>query len=232
VKGIELFKKEALLVNIDFPDLKLIEKDSKQIICGELILIDSEGVKHKSYSIEIHPVPEYPLRFPLVFEIGGRIPKNVDWHIFESDGHCCLKTYAEELLICKKGLTLANFIENEVKPYFFNQTFRECYGYFNQERAHGITGELEFFFELFRTKDLLQVLNLIYFISKRVEPYRTDDCFCGSREKYRRCHREAFRIMNKFSDLDFQYFRQSIINSSEVINYLTSSASKCPYIPS
>ena len=216
--GFELFYKEAILVKNVFPGLDIMERDFKQIIAGELVLIDNEGIPHKSYSIEIHPVLEYPFRFPLVFETGGRIPVNIDWHIFESDGHCCLKTYAEELLICKKGLTLNSFIEKEVKPYFFNQAFREHHGYFMQERSHGYLGELEFFFELFRTRDLEQLYKLITFTENGLEPHRTDECFCGSREKYRRCHRNAFRVMVQFTNQEIKLFKHKIVHSPQFIN--------------
>ena len=217
VDGISLFRAEAIQISDAFPSLSFLEQDGKPIVAGELELIDAEGVKHGSYFIEIHSVEEYPYRFPFVFETGGRIPRNIDWHIFESDGHCCLKNQPEEILLCKSGINLQVFIEKEVKPYFFNQLFREKHGYFLQERSHGLLGEVEFFFDLFRTSDLLELYELLRFVSKRKEPSRTEDCFCGSRMKYRRCHRDAYRIAIKFTDRELEYFISHLTNSAPFV---------------
>lgn len=211
--GISLFRAEAIQISNAFPSLSFCEQDGRPIVAGELELKGADSVNHGTYFIEIHPVEEYPYRFPHVFETGGRIPRNIDWHIFESDGHCCLKNQPEEFLLCKAGINLPAFIEKEVKPYFFNQLFREKHGYFLQERSHGLLGELEFFFDIFKTKDLLRLYQLLTFIAKRVEPGRTENCFCGSKEKYRRCHREAFRTAIRFSDRELRYFIMQIIQS-------------------
>ncbi len=213
VDRISLFRAEAIQISDAFPSLSFLEQDGKPIVAGELELIDAEGVKHGSYFIEIHAVEEYPYRFPFVFETGGRIPRNIDWHIFESDGHCCVKNQPEEILLCKAGITLPVFIEKEVKPYFFNQLFREKNGYFLQERSHGLLGELEFFFDLFKTKDLLRLYELISHVAKRIEPSRTENCFCGSKEKYRRCHREAYRTTLQFTNEELRYFIRQVIGS-------------------
>ncbi len=213
VDGISLFRAEAISISDAFPSLSFLEQAGKPVVAGQLELKDAEGLHHGSYFIEIHAVEEYPYRFPYVFETGGRIPRNIDWHIFESDGHCCLKNQPEEILLCKTGINLQMFIEKEVKPYFFNQLYREKHGYFLQERSHGLQGELEFFFDLLRTTDLLKVYEFLVFVCKRLEPGRTTVCFCGSKEKYRRCHRDTYRTIEKFTNAELQYFIGEIVNS-------------------
>lgn len=214
VDGISLFRAEAIQISDAFPSLSFLEQDGKPIVVGELELRVAEGVNHGSYFIEIHGVEEYPYRFPFVFETGGRIPRNIDWHIFERDGHCCLKNQPEEVLACQAGINLVGFIEKEVTPYFFNQLFREKHGYFLHERSHGLLGELEFFIELFRTTDLLKLYESMLFVSRRREPSRTEDCFCGSSEKYRRCHRDAYRTTVKFTEAELRYFIGELVNSN------------------
>lgn len=216
--GANLFQIEALKIINEYSKLQLIEKDNQPILCGQLELIDSKGIFCNSYSIEIHPTKEYPWRFPHLFEVGGRIPRNIDWHIFETDGRCCVKSIPEEILRCKKGISLKAFIEDEVKPYFFNQTFREKRGYFLNERSHGFLGELEFFQEVFDTKDLLQIVKFLIFISKRNEPNRVAKCFCGNNEKYRKCHKDAYHKLTSFDDKDFKCFINRIISSNEFVS--------------
>lgn len=201
MNGFNFFKEESITISNMFPGLQPLVKDGKPIVAGTLEMIDQEGIWHTSYTIEIHPVKEYPNRFPFVFETGGRIPHNIDWHVFQ-DGHACLKSQPEEWLACKAGINLVGFIENEVTPYFFNQLHREKHGYFLQERSHGSLGQLEFFFDLLGTTDLLELYRFLQFVRNRKEPTRTENCFCGSGEKYRRCHREAYRQVAQFNDVE------------------------------
>lgn len=218
--GSILFEKEAVNISDAYTGLALIERVGKPIVAGELFLLDNEGVMQDKYAIEIQSVPDYPLKFPLVFETGGRIPRNIDWHIFEPDGHCCLKNQPEEILICRRGIDLKSFIEKEVKPYFFNQAYRERYGYYLHDRSHGLLGQLEFFFDLLKTKDLLKLYRFMTFVRRRVEPTRSENCFCGSGEKYRRCHREAYRTMCEFTDTEIGYFLNELTSCDAFVrNY-------------
>lgn len=128
---------EALLV---FPSLSFMEKDGIPRVKGQIDLLSSDGAFIDQYDVEIVATERFPKTFPYVFETGGKIPTNYDWHVYETDGHCCIKTNPEEMIICNRGITLVGFIEKEVKPYLFNQTFRRLNGYFYQERSHGLKG--------------------------------------------------------------------------------------------
>jgi len=200
------FKAQAIQIHKDFPSLKYSTiQDGSSVVSGELILEDEYGNHIDSYKILITPKSPFPTRFPFVYETGGRIPVNIDWHVF-ADGHCCIKSIPDEILICRKGFTLKEFIENEVTPYFFNQKFRETNGYFLNERSHGIKGNIEFFQDVFKTKDSPTIIRNLLFIKERTEPNRVSLCFCGSGEKYRNCHRDGYRLINKFSDEELNFF--------------------------
>jgi len=171
--------------------------DGKIMLKGEIDLVDTFGVYRDTYCVEIHSTPGYPYRFPYVFETGGRIPRNIEWHIFESDGHCCIKVEPEEILICKKGISLLDFLDNQVVPYFFNQTFRRLNGYFINERSHGLLGIVEFYKQKLNEENIFRLLGLLKFILKGIEPDRVSLCFCGSGLKYRKCHRDRFRLIRE-----------------------------------
>ncbi|MGF1587183.1 MAG: SEC-C domain-containing protein [Bacteroidales bacterium] len=209
--GFLLFKKEAEILEDDYSGLtfEVDCKDSTPYLSGNIHLEDEKGVIIDSYRILIKPTPKYPNRFPLVFEIDERIPKNIDWHVFP-DGHCCIMTIPEEILICKKGLRLHSFIENQVIPFFFNQKYRELHGYFLKERPHGVAGNAQFFIELFKTQDIQIVLKGLDYIRHRNEPNRVSLCFCGSGKKYRKCHRSAYRELSVFSDDEITLFMKML----------------------
>ena len=183
-----------------YPGLSRHSIDGVDIIKGTIDLIDTFGQHRDTYEIEIHPTSGYPFRFPLLWETGGRIPRNIDWHVFESDGHCCIKVEPEEIIMCKKGISLIDFIDKEVIPYFFNQTFRRINGYFIKERSHGLLGVIEYYQQVLKEQNPFKMVQLLEFIQSGVEPFRTSTCFCGSNLKYRKCHRDGFRLLKQLSD--------------------------------
>ncbi|MFZ2782882.1 MAG: hypothetical protein WAZ36_00675 [Sediminibacterium sp.] len=212
-----LFKDAAQDIDKLYPELNYGEDAGMPMVSGILVLRDDNHNNYDSYNITIRPTKEYPMRFPLVFETGGRLPVNVDWHVFESDGHCCIKTIPEEILICKNKITLNQFIEDHVSPYFAGQSFREENGFYLHERSHGIQGTIEFLKESLITDDLLKVYELLSFIIKQKEPGRTHQCFCGKKMKYRKCHRNAFRTLSLLDVGYLKYFQREIRNSDEYI---------------
>ncbi|OOQ57412.1 SEC-C metal-binding domain-containing protein [Mucilaginibacter pedocola] len=188
------FEKEALALVSNFPSF-IFSKNGEGVpqLAGTLFLNDEQGQQIDSYEIRIVCPDDYPLSFPYVYETNGRIPVNVDWHVY-ADGHACICSVPEEIIACSNGITLEWFFHQQIIPYFFNQKHREMHGYFLNERVHGIEGNQAYFRDLFKTNNLNEISNLIRYIVNNVEPNRVSDCFCGSGNKYRRCHRNAFRI--------------------------------------
>lgn len=204
------FKNEAKNINDYFTELSY--REDEQGLCeiiGSLGLKDDTGALIDSYSIKMVPGEGYPYRFPKVFETGGRLPINIDWHIFP-DGHCCIKTVSEEIFLCKKGLTLHWFIKEQVIPYFFNQKHRELHGYFLRERSHGMRGDLEFFKEHFNTQDENLVLIFLLEVQKKKELKSNAKCMCGSDRKFEKCHRRIIRSTRIFSQIEISYFIDSV----------------------
>lgn len=202
----QLFIKEAKQLQLNFFDFSLIEDEGcNPYIEGRLHLPDREGKFIDSYFIKIEGKDGYPNNLPLVYETAQRIPLNIDWHVFP-DGHCCIVTPPEEFLICKKGITLENFVISYVLPYFHNQLFRELNGYFLNERSHGNEGVKEFFRAKFNTNDSKKISQSLFFMAQKKEPGRTANCFCGSGKKYRKCHKNLFRELSIFSPKQLIYY--------------------------
>jgi len=191
-----LFIEEAKQLQLNFFDFSLVEDEvCNPYIEGMLHLPDEEGRFIDSYSIKIEVKDDYPNSLPAVYETAQRIPINIDWHVFP-DGHCCIVTPPEESLICKKGITLQEYIIKHLVPYFNNQLYRELNGYFLNERSHGNEGIKEFFFSKFKSSDSEKISNWLLFIARKKEPKRTSSCFCGSGIKYRKCHRTLFKELS------------------------------------
>ncbi|QNF34414.1 SEC-C domain-containing protein [Adhaeribacter swui] len=207
MEGYLLFLAQTDEVIVKYPKLKIIESEGQSIIKGEIDIVDSYGKYWTSYEIEIRYSPKFPNRFPILHETGGKIPKIGDWHVYEDSKACCLKIPPEEIIRCKNGISVLEFIEEEVIPYFFNQTHRMEVGYYvNGEYSHGAKGIYEYYSKILGTSGNIKLtIKMLRFIALKSEPKRTSLCFCGSSNKYRKCHREAYRNIAKINSVDLIY---------------------------
>jgi hypothetical protein len=202
-----LFNQEAAQLVQIYPELgHMMAPGEVPYIYGQLLLKDEVGRIITEYSIRVEPGPHYPKRFPWVFETGGRLPVNIDWHVYEELGNCCIASGPEESLICQKGINLTSFVRLQVIPYFFNQLHRERMGFFLRERSHGNLGHLEFFMEAFGTKDFSIVGKLLNEARSRKGSKSNSRCLCGSNRKYRKCHRRAVRKVAVLPDKELDYY--------------------------
>lgn len=215
MNGYTLFKEQAIAVLEKYKELSFKKDDGVPCIFGSLVLNDEYGGIEDTYHIEIKAVADFPNRFPKVFETGGRIPRNVDWHIFEDTGNCCITSPPEEIIICNNGITLLSFIDNQVKNYFYSQIFRNQNGYFLKERSHGSKGWIEFFEETFMTDN---IFNIEFGLNQIIEGKKIDRvsmCFCGSGKKYRKCHKKSYDILSKLSLNDIKFFLYVLKETNE-----------------
>ena len=200
--GYSLFVSEFEAAQKRFPNLKTTVDDSGNCyLYGEIEIRDLiDGKLWETYLIEVRYSEGYPYSFPKVYEKSNKIPKIPDWHV-NSDGTCCIKVHPEELLICREGISLKRFIEEQVLPYFYNQTHRKIEGYYvNGERAHGAEGVAEFYYDELHTTNLETVIRCLNFIATKPRPTRTTFCFCGKKAKFRKCHREAFERLKALGE--------------------------------
>ena len=173
---------------------KVLGEDRRYFIRGDLRIVDGTGKYWESFEVEIHCSVGFPFRFPAVFEVGNKIPRIADWHIYEDSHKCCIAVLPEEIIKCRNGISLIQFVEKEMLPYFFNQTHRRIEGYYVLgEYSHGVEGIFEFFdCELRCGKNPRKIISMIFQIADTERPAGSNNCFCGSGAKFRKCHRTAY----------------------------------------
>lgn len=193
-RGYEVFVTQLDEAVEAYPGLRKALVEEKEILRGVLPVIDKEGRHWEDYEVEIHASEKFPFEFPDLYEISEKIPRIGDWHIYEDKGSCCLKVRPEEIIRCRHGITVTEYIQEEVMPYLFNQTHRRVEGYYvNGEYAHGWLGIYQFYSDLLKTgNDIPETIRLLKFIAINNRPIRTSFCFCYSGVKFRHCHRDAF----------------------------------------
>ncbi len=215
MNGYTIFEEQVSAVIEKYKELSFKIEDGIPCIFGAIILADEYGDIEDTYQLAIKAVINYPYNFPLLFETGGRIPKNFDWHIFEQNGNCCIASPPEEIIICNSGLTLLSFIDNQVRNYFYSQIFRNQNGYFLKERSHGSKGWIEFFEETFMTNNIFNIEFGLNQILEGKKISRVSDCFCGSGKKYRKCHKKSYDILSKLTYDTVRIFIEYLKNTDE-----------------
>jgi len=163
------------------------------VIQGAIDVIDETGKNWGDYNVRIVILPDYPSSPPKLFETGGKIKREKDWHI-NTDGTCCLGPRGKEIQLFTNGGSLITWIDSFVFPFLANHTLKNETGeYANKEYSHGAKGILEFYQDEWGMKDEKLVLQTLQTISGQ-RMSRNQKCFCGSSKKYKHCHEAGAAI--------------------------------------
>jgi len=189
------FEEFKRLIQRQYPSLLLSIDDSKVILTGMLFLRDLEGKEIDHYRIRIVFNDNYPEIEPMVYEIGGRIPKIADRHFYPTETNACLFLIDERYKYYTSSTTIVNFIRQIVEPFFLSQTHYELTGkWLFGDRRHGVFGIIDFYKEILETEDLQVISKFLYALAgDKVKGHW--NCFCGSNSKIRHCH---FELVKEF----------------------------------
>jgi hypothetical protein len=178
---------------------------------SEKMIISDTYIDDK-YDIEIEFLRGFPKQFPLVREVGGRIQqiaekyslKDVrDLHINKIQNNAiCLCPQPAEKLKYPDEIDLVHFMNNLVVPFFYGLSYYDKSGSWPwNEYPHGDLGIFEFYGENKEKNDLSLAKrcykslndneqNKKYITAKNVIKGHSP-CICGSKEKFRKCHKVA-----------------------------------------
>ncbi len=174
-------------VQAAYRNLHFSTRDSVIYLRGSFPISDGKRVIDR-YQIEVEFPIDFPDSLPVVREVGGRIPRNADRHIFEQDGTLCLYVADEEGWVCPDRSDILGFLGGPVRNYFISQTAFELTGTWPfGQRSHGPQGFFEFYAEKLGTSDVRVVLRLMALMRKK-EIKGHWPCPCGSRKRLRNCH--------------------------------------------
>ena len=196
------FENDISVVPNLFNKLKIVEEVGEKFLRGEIDIVGSTGKLWDTYSIEIKGSDSYPLSFPKLFETADAFPKNADWHVYENDFSCCVDVLPNEILLCKKGLNVVEYIKRFIIPYFANQSFRMREGYYLYgEYSHGIFGRIEYYQSKLKAKSPQQLIQMFDLIIKGYSPARTAYCPFCCKMKFRKCHKDVFKKLGTIKEL-------------------------------
>jgi len=176
-----------------FPGLsyRVDEAAGRVFLDGIITLVAECGVP-TSIVVRVEFPSDYPQAEPRIFEVAGHFPHMSDRHFF-ADGQCCLWLPPESRWKPDDPNGLCRFLE-EAAVFFDQQLVYEAEEksiWPGEQRSHGDEGYLEFVQEtLGGDRQLLAVFAPILLGLKTGHIQSNDPCPCGSRRKYKRCHKQ------------------------------------------
>lgn len=175
----------------DYPGLRLKSFDQKwAVYSGNLAFTanyDGRGLIDDEFEVEISFPVSGVIDVPSAKEIGGRIPREPDFHV-NSDGTMCLGAPLDIRRKYKQDSSLRAFINYLLIPFLYSFSFKEKHGYMPfGELSHGEKGISEYYKEFFETDSELSVIELLKIIIE--DNYRGHmPCPCVSGKRLRNCH--------------------------------------------
>jgi hypothetical protein len=155
------------------------------VLQGEIFLPDGD-----SYDIKM-VLDSYPRLFPTVYEVGNRIPRKMDRHIYPDSGSCCFTTRAKSQILLKTVIkTLLLFIDEILIRYLENNSFYEINKrYYTEEYNHGNLGIIEGYKDILQIDDTIKTAKAIIQVARNKKLVIHQNCYCGSGRRLRKCHR-------------------------------------------
>lgn len=167
------------------------ENSKPNYVHGIYELKDNLGNIQGNWNIKINIPNKYPFEFPKLIETSQKIKPSQDTHMGVS-GEACVELDILTDVIGKNGITISEFLDKYVSRYFSWQVLNST-----EHRAeldswgHEIEGKKQFFFEIINSDEVTFISKCLEIIKSRKFPRRNEQCFCGSRVKYKNCHQRG-----------------------------------------
>jgi hypothetical protein len=170
------------------------------------------------YEVQIEPTNRYPNAFPICREVSNLIRLSPEWHV-NSDSSFCITVPQIAEQASFHGITISTFIDKWLFPYLCAQSYRKKNGFYpGGEFAHGYLGTFQFYFDSI-SKNINEVFLVLNWLLSGAKPLaRTNECFCGSRRKFRHCHKKAIENLKNISLETLEFDRNNMIKIVQFIN--------------
>jgi hypothetical protein len=192
-----LHREEIERVRAAYPCLLWSETVAGHALEGSFPVLHG-GKEIDAFSVRIELAKGTRGFVPRVLEVGGRIPRIADRHVYESDGTACIGL-PEELLVATRGepLTLSDFLDGPVRSFFLAQAIFECEGIWPfGDRRHGDDGLHDFYEETFGSRNPIVIGAYLKVLRSRSVRGHWP-CPCGSGYRIRSCHLSEVAAMRR-----------------------------------
>lgn len=189
-----LILKDYQKVLLKFPKIKIFWEEKIFLCKGEVDIFDSENIYWDSFEIKISiPIKKYPKFFPILSIENDRIDKIEDRHI-DKDGVCCVEVEQKQILRARTGITILQFLNEFVIPFFADQLyFEKEVDWASGDYKHDFDGKLQYYHEVSGINNPVDLLFLLKNLDKIQNLNMYSFCFCGSGIKLKYCHKTALK---------------------------------------
>ena len=195
-------------VEAAYPDLRFSIRDGCVLLRGSFPIKENQDVLDR-YVIEVRVPQDFSKRLPVVREIGGRIPWDVDRHV-DGNGEACLFVPDERWKHFPAGGNLRDFLDGPVRSFLIGQSVLDHTGMWPfGQRSHGDAGILEAYAEMFNiSPDRETVMAFLGLLSRR-EIKGHWLCPCGKGKILRKCH--GIKVRELRDKIERDIVRQSLM---------------------
>lgn len=205
-------------------------------VAGRFLVVDINGEELDAFSLSIILPPAYPAELPIVYEVGGRIPRIADRHVF-NNGSACIFMPDDRWRCFPIDSSFANYLEGPLRNYFLSQLYYEETGeWLFGEYSHDEEGIIEYYQELFETQDVSTVVDFLFALCES-KVRKKSMCPCGSGKKVKRCCLLRLRELRRKIDpktavraLQRLYMRQLLYREAALYRTLRSRYEKADYL--
>ncbi|GAB5566134.1 MAG: hypothetical protein Wins2KO_31970 [Winogradskyella sp.] len=177
---------------VDYHLLSRVVEDGFIRVKGFIPLIHPKIGEIDRYEVLIKFPKDYPKCFPKVIETSNKIPRIPNRHV-NPDNTLCLAVEPEEKALTKNGISFKYFLDRILIPHLARETYRESKGvYPDGEYAHGYDGIWEYYKSILKESDKLTIIRELEQIVNSNWPERNQKCFCGSGNKFKKCHLDSW----------------------------------------
>lgn len=180
------------LLRARHPTLHAFIENGESRLRGTYAAIDGDR-----YTLEIALPANYPRSLPDVWETGGRIPREIDRHVFPASGALCLGVPLALWIAMKGDFSVDRMLDYPIRGFLVgNSLVEQGEPWPHGDRSHGAAGILEHFREFVGTADPMMVGSLLVnLLEHKVRGHWL--CPCGSGRIIRKCHREAVETLRQ-----------------------------------
>ena len=195
-----------------YPTLRLVGDALPAAIVGSF-QVEHEGRTLARFLVEIDLPADFPSSRPVVREVGGEVPHDLDHH--NPKGVACLFHPAAYWIDGYDRRPFNEFLDGPVRNFFLFQCCkREAIPWPHGEQAHGVVGSIEFFSELLHVDGRTALHCIASLALDPLQPHSL--CPCGSKRAVRKCHPLLLKVARLVPRNLFQTIVEHLMGSTEV----------------
>jgi hypothetical protein len=164
----------------------------------------------ETFELKVTFPSDYPNSEPKAYEIGGKLPRDIDFHINTKDGSLCLGSRLRVISFIRKNPDISSFFEYRISPFLYSIFYKEKYGYApNGELEHGEDGLIQDYQDIFGLKGKKAIVAVLNILSKRKRVANKLSCPCHCGKRLGRCD-FRFKVLEWQSLARRRWFKQHL----------------------